>query len=74
MEHLHAYWRMEYIEAPNENLDQRSLFTDIQSLSDEEAFILKRTEHNYIILNKFPYNAGHLLVIPKREVSDLSQL
>ena len=38
-------------------------------LSDEEALIVARGEHAYVLLNLFPYNSGHLLVCPYRHVA-----
>jgi ATP adenylyltransferase len=74
MEHLHAYWRMEYIEAPRPagGLD---VFTALPSLGDDRAaHIIHRQSHGYLVLNLFPYNAGHLLAVPFREASDLADL
>lgn len=76
MERLHAYWRMPYIEAPRKEGGKGSNpFLHIPKAEDERAVLLLwRSEHCYIALNKFPYNAGHLLVIPYREVPTLAQL
>lgn len=74
MDHLHAYWRMEYIKAPDAEKIRGNPFVELPKLSDEAALIVKRSTHNYIVLNKFPYNAGHLLVIPFREVPELDEL
>jgi len=38
---------------------------------DEENFVLWRTEHSMVILNRFPYNNGHLLIAMNRHVPDL---
>lgn len=74
MNHLHSYWRMEYIEAPERESTENNPFVSLPQLSDEEAYILIRSESHYLVLNKFPYNAGHLMVIPFREVADLELL
>lgn len=42
--------------------------------SDDDALIVHRGEHAFVILNLFPYNAGHLLVCPYRHVSDYTDL
>ena len=74
MEHLHAYWRMEYIEAPREKHGGK-LFTRLPALGDDAAaFILHRSKLSYLILNRYPYNAGHLLAVPFRNVADLTEL
>ncbi len=41
------------------------------TLTDEEALIVHRGEHAYVLLNLFPYNSGHLLVCPYRHVATL---
>ena len=46
----------------------------IKSSQDQKNYILKRTRHSFAVLNIFPYNNGHLMVIPKRHVDGLDQL
>jgi ATP adenylyltransferase len=41
---------------------------------DEETLIVFRGHHNFVVLNRFPYTSGHLMVVPFRHVSDLSGL
>ncbi len=72
---LHPYWRMEYIEAPRYPAALKRPFTDLPSLGDDRsALIVHRSALSYLILNRFPYNPGHLLAVPFREVSDLLEL
>jgi len=74
MNHLHAYWRMEYIESPREKSGGNP-FTDLPALGDDTAaLIIHRSPLSYLILNRFPYNAGHLLAVPFRNVADLTDL
>lgn len=63
---------MAYVEAPKEHA--ANPFVDLPKKSDEEGLILHRGKTVYIALNRFPYNAGHLLVIPYREVADILAL
>jgi len=44
------------------------------ALSNNSELILYRGKHVFIILNKFPYNNGHLMLVPNRHISTLSQL
>ncbi len=75
MERLHAYWRMPYILAPKNPDEGGNPFTRItQSGDDAKEYILLRGSHNYIVMNRYPYNAGHLLVLPFREVARLEDL
>ena len=74
MERLHAYWRMPYILAPK-NPDDKNPFTKIhQSDDDKKEYVLFRGQWNYIVMNRYPYNAGHLLVLPFREVAELEKM
>jgi len=75
MPQLHPYWRMEYIEAPSYPAGMERPFTQLPALGDDEAaFIVHRARLSYLILNRYPYNPGHLLAVPFRDVSDLEQL
>lgn len=75
MQQLHAYWRMEYIEAPRYPAGMKRPFTDLPALGDDRAaLIVHRAPLSYLILNRFPYNPGHLLAVPFREVVALEEL
>ncbi|MBD5781945.1 HIT domain-containing protein [Pelagicoccus sp. NFK12] len=74
MDHLHAYWRMEYVKQ-EKTPAQRRPFVDLPKMdNDKETLILSREEHSFILMNRYPYNAGHLLILPYREVPDLEDL
>jgi ATP adenylyltransferase len=74
MESLHAHWRMDYIKAPRHPEGSRP-FTELPALGDDRAaFIVHRSRLSYLMLNLYPYNPGHLLAIPFREVTDLDGL
>ncbi len=72
MKHIWAPWRMEYIkmdksggcilcEKPKEN-------------NDKANYILYRGDKNFVMMNSYPYNPGHLLVVPYRHVANLDEL
>jgi ATP adenylyltransferase len=74
MDSLHAPWRIEYILSPKPKLDA-SLFTRIAQSSDDVAnFVIARDRTCYALLNRYPYNGGHLMVVPYKEVCDLHGL
>lgn len=54
----------------------KTLFETIEqsSLADHETFVVERRELVFAMLNIYPYNPGHLMVLPKRAVSALSEL
>jgi len=75
MQQLHAYWRMEYIEAPRYPATMKRPFTELPRLGDDRAaLIVHRSRLSYLLLNRFPYNPGHLLAVPFREVVELEEL
>jgi ATP adenylyltransferase len=49
-------------------------FTDIPTMADEDGLIVARGEQVYAVLNLYPYNPGHLMVVPYRQVSELEDL
>jgi len=61
--------RIAYIEQGPTGADDRCVFCTAPTLSDEQALIVHRGELAYAILNLFPYNSGHLLVVPYRHVA-----
>ena len=75
MQQLHAHWRMEYIDAPRYPTAMSRPFTELPALGDDRAaLIVHRSKLSYLILNRFPYNPGHLLAVPLREVTELEEL
>ncbi|CAN5198021.1 HIT domain-containing protein [soil metagenome] len=62
----YAYIESNHREAP---ADDVCPFCEAPKMSDEEALIVARGEHAYVLLNLFPYNSGHLLVCPYRHVA-----
>jgi ATP adenylyltransferase len=75
METLHAPWRIQYILGPKASPEDGSVFTRIaQANDDEENHVIARGRTCFAMLNSFPYNGGHLLVIPYREVRDFGDL
>jgi ATP adenylyltransferase len=79
-DHLKRLWtpyRMSYLaEAPlrRDNSTPSQPFTDIPELSDEDGLVVARGELVYAVLNLYPYNPGHLMVVPYRRVSELEDL
>src|SRR5258708_9291975 len=74
MESLHAPWRIEYILAPKPAAAE-SVFTRIaQSSEDEDNYVIARDRTCYAVLNSYPYNGGHLLIVPYKQGSDFRGL
>lgn len=73
MKQLWAPWRMAYIDAGTK--DEGCIFCTQPRQSDLRAvLVLAQTEHTVVMLNKYPYNNGHLLLAPKRHENNLAQL
>ena len=72
MENLWAPWRIEYILGKREPY---CIFCpEGNGVSDEERLILHRGRLGMVMMNKYPYNNGHLLIAPWRHVSKLDEL
>ena len=69
---LWAPWRMRYILGPKADDCVFCIPTDRGQ--DRERLILARGSHTFVIMNKYPYNSGHLMVTPYRHTSCLTEL
>lgn len=75
MEILHAPWRIEYILAPKPPKSDVSLFTQIAQANDDlKHHVIARERTCYALLNLYPYNGGHLMVVPYKQVAELGEL
>lgn len=74
MESLHAPWRIEYILSPKTGVTQNLFTTIAQSNDDESNFVIARDRTCYAVLNRYPYNGGHLMVVPYKQSADLNGL
>jgi ATP adenylyltransferase len=72
MQRMWSPWRSEYVESAAQRAAadaERSLFTRLeQDDNDEQNLILWRGEQVFVLMNKYPYNNGHLLIVPYHEV------
>ncbi|HEY2932030.1 MAG TPA: HIT domain-containing protein [Acidobacteriota bacterium] len=67
MDYLWTPWRFQYISATPKSQD--CLFClAVKESRDSETLIVHRGEHCFIILNRFPYNNGHLMIAPYRHI------
>ncbi len=67
MNHIFATWRMDYIKAPKH---EGCIFCDFPKENlDRERHILHRGKACFVILNLYPYNPGHLMVVPFRHTN-----
>jgi len=77
LQRLWTPYRMTYIaESPfqRDDVSPERPFSAIPTLPDEEGLVVARGERVYVVLNLYPYNPGHLMVVPYRQVSELEDL
>lgn len=72
MKQLWAPWRIDYILAPKP--DECVFCVPKDKAEDEERLILYRGKKCFVIMNKFPYNNGHIMICPYRHVMNLEDL
>jgi ATP adenylyltransferase len=75
VERLWSPWRMEYIESAKDGVPDTCVFCELLGEPQEQAErILARTSLAFVALAKYPYNPGHLLVLPVRHTGELEDL
>ncbi len=77
MEKLWSPWRSQYIDTFKEEKEPLpgSLFTRILAENDDRKnYLLHRGKNCFIIMNLYPYNSGHLMIVPYKEVKELTEL
>jgi ATP adenylyltransferase len=73
LDYLWSPWRYRYLTGQLKK--QGCVFCNVAAESDDEAnLIVYRGHSNFIILNRFPYTSGHLMVVPYAHVSELGSL
>jgi ATP adenylyltransferase len=71
MRHLWTPWRSTYMQEKKDK--QSCIFCDaVAAHSDEECLVLHRAESTFVLLNRYPYTSGHLMIAPYKHVSRLS--
>jgi len=74
---LWAPHRMSYLSGENRPLPGNDVpcpFCAVPAMNDEEALIVYRGKEAFVVMNLYPYNAGHLLICAYRHVADLTEL
>ena len=72
MERLWAPWRLEYIQQADEQ--EGCVFCLAAAGDDEGSLVVHRGKSAFVLLNKFPYSSGHLMVAPVRHVGEFGDL
>jgi ATP adenylyltransferase len=78
MDNLWAPWRLTYVTAPRPAGPTAAypcfLCAGLAGTNDRECLIARRTPLSVVVLNKFPYNNGHLLIAPRSHKATLEEL
>jgi ATP adenylyltransferase len=74
MKTLWAPWRFEYIASANEAEEECIFCTKPNEFDDKKNLIVYRSSSSFIMLNKYPYNNGHLMIVPFVHECDLNKL
>ena len=74
-ERIWAPWRLAYVKEAGKNPDEECIFCAKPAEGDDEsALIVHRGENAFVILNKYPYTSGHLMVAPFEHVGRLEEI
>ena len=73
MKRLWAPWRMEYISS-EKRPDKGTCFLCLDADGDDKALVLARRPAAFVIMNRYPYSNGHVMVVPIRHVGSLEEL
>ena len=72
MKQLWAPWRLEYIESADEQ--EGCVFCRARDGDDEKSLVVHRGKRAFVVLNKYPYASGHLMVAPNRHEGEFGDL
>jgi len=75
VDRIWAPWRLEYVKDASKDNESECIFcAALDAGNDEENLIVTRGERSFVILNKYPYTNGHLMVAPYEHVAELQAL
>lgn len=74
MDKLWAPWRLKYIKQIVKKQKKCVFCAILKDKPDRKNYVVIRTKHAYAVLNIYPYNNGHMLVVANRHIDDFSKL
>lgn len=76
MDRLWSPWRSQYIQSFGTEMEYKGcVFCDaLQAEADDDNYLVKRHERCFVLMNLFPYNSGHLLLIPRQHTETFHNL
>ncbi|MGM0606359.1 MAG: HIT family protein [Halobacteriota archaeon] len=74
MDQLFAPWRIEWVERDEDPIDGCPFCVLPADDDDRETRIVARSDHSFVLLNNYPYNPGHVMVIPRQHTGEFGDL
>ncbi|WP_227353612.1 HIT family protein [Haladaptatus salinisoli] len=75
MQQVFAPWRIEWVEREEAESDVECVFCELPHRgADREHLVVARNDHAVVMLNNYPYNPGHVMVIPDQHTGDFREL
>ena len=75
VQRIWAPWRLEYVKDASKDIESECIFCAAIAEDDDEAnLVVHRGERCFVILNKYPYTNGHLMVAPYEHIAELQKL
>lgn len=72
MDYLWTPWRFQYMAQVNQGKQPDCIFCDaVKAERDEETLVVHRGKQAFVILNRYPYTSGHVMVVPYTHVAEL---
>jgi ATP adenylyltransferase len=73
MERLWSPWRLDYVTGATDTSGNDCVFCVAPGLPASESLVVARADACFVVLNLYPYNNGHLLVVPTRHIGSLAE-
>ena len=73
MERLWSPWRLDYVTGLSQESTDGCVFCLAQARTEPESLVVTRGQTCFVVLNLYPYNNGHVMVVPNRHVGSLAE-
>ena len=74
MERIWAPWRMEYVGSADPEAEKKKCFLCVDPERDKDSYVVGRSGAAFVIMNRFPYTNGHVMVVPVRHTGLVEEL
>ena len=73
MERLWSPWRLDYVTGLAKETSDACVFCVAQVQAEAESLVVTRGQTCFVVLNLYPYNNGHIMVVPNRHIGSLAE-